>query len=131
MLEKYFFGVWKAGKYGEGGIKPYLPLKSNKIKEKKYESFENLKMGRNSSTKLKTLRLVDVGHFCPEFIDIDSVNTKRSRVGLRGGLSWTTILDMYAWNSQGKPEIMGYHWFLREYLALKGYLKGRVPFKVV
>ena len=67
-----------------GGIKPYLPLKSNKIKEKKYESFENLKMGRNSSTKLKTLRLVDVGHFCPEFIDIDSVNTKRSQVGLRG-----------------------------------------------
>ena len=76
----------KAGKYGEGGIKPYLPLKSNKI-GKKNESFENLKMGRNSSTMLKTLRLVDVGHFCPEFIDIDSVNTKRSRVGLRGGLS--------------------------------------------
>ena len=88
MLEKVFFLRLKGRGVGRGGgIKPYLPLKSNDIKEKKYENCENLKMGRNSSTKLKTLRLVGVGHFCPEFIDIDSVNTKKSRVGLRGGLS--------------------------------------------
>ena len=62
-------------------------MKSNKINEKKYGTCDNLKMGQNFSTKLKTIRLVDVGHFCPEFIDIDSVNTKKSRVGLRGGLS--------------------------------------------
>ena len=52
-------------------------MKSNEINEKKYGTCENLKMGQNFSTKLKTIRLVDVGHFCPEFIDIDSVNTKK------------------------------------------------------
>ena len=62
-------------------------MKSNEINEKKYGPCENLKMDQNFSTKLKTIRLVDVGHFCPEFIDIDSVNTKKSRVGCKGGLS--------------------------------------------
>ena len=62
-------------------------MKSNEINEKKYGTCENLKMGQKFSNKLKTIRLVDVGHFCPEFIDIDSVNTKKSRVGCKGGLS--------------------------------------------
>ena len=64
-----------------------MPMKSNEISEKKYGPCENLKMGQNFSTKFKTIRLVDVGHFCPEFIDIDSINTKKSQVGCREGLS--------------------------------------------
>ena len=62
-----------------------------------------------------------VGYFCQEFIDIDSVNNEKPRIGQKEGLWCFPILDISTWNSQGKPEIKGYHWFFREYVALKGH----------